>query len=40
MSRLFYSSPSSWILRVMVLRPMPSFWAASMRRPRVQFSAV
>ena len=31
---------SSWILRVMVLRPMPSFWAASMRRPRVLASAV
>ena len=29
------SSPSSWILRVIVLRPMPSFCAASMRRPRV-----
>ena len=29
------SSPSSWILRVMVLRPMPSFCAASMRRPPV-----
>jgi two-component system, NtrC family, nitrogen regulation response regulator GlnG len=33
-------SPSSWILRVMVLRPMPSFCAASMRRPRVISSAV
>jgi hypothetical protein len=30
------SRPSSWILRVMVLRPMPSRWAASMRRPRVR----
>ena len=38
-SRL-HSSPSSWILRVMVLRPMPSFCAASMRRPRVLASAV
>ena len=34
------SMPSSWILRVMVLHPMPSFWAASMRRPRVISSAV
>ena len=34
------SRPSSWILRVIVLRPMPSFCAASMRRPRVSASAV
>src|SRR5205807_2542720 len=31
--------PSSWILRVMVLRPMPSRVAASMRRPPVRRSA-
>ena len=36
----YSSSPSSWILRVIVLRPMPSFCAASMRRPRVISSAV
>jgi hypothetical protein len=35
-----HSRLSSWIFRVMVLRPMPSFWAASMRRPRVLASAV
>src|SRR5512139_2451104 len=29
------SIPSSWILRVKVLRPQPSRWAASMRRPPV-----
>ena len=33
------SSPSSWILRVSVLRPMPSRCAASMRRPPVCASA-
>ena len=38
--RPYHSRPSSWILRVMVLRPMPSFCAASMRRPRVLASAV
>src|SRR3990167_7218697 len=32
---LIYSKPSSWILRVIVLRPIPSFWAASIRRPLV-----
>jgi len=35
----FLSRPSSWILRVMVLRPMPNLVAASMRRPRVLVSA-
>ena len=34
------SSPSSWILRVMVLRPMPRRCAASMRRPWVATRAV
>ena len=32
--------PSSWILRVSVLRPMPSRFAASMRRPPVCASAL
>jgi hypothetical protein len=32
---LALSSPSSWILRVIVLRPMPSACAASIRRPPV-----
>ena len=31
--------PSSWILRVIVFRPMPSRFAASMRRPPVRASA-
>lgn len=33
------SSPSSWILRVSVLRPMPNSCAASARRPPVTASA-
>jgi hypothetical protein len=32
--------PNSWILRVMVLRPMPRRCAASMRRPLVAAKAV
>lgn len=39
MSKRQSSKPSSWILRVMVLRPMPSFCAASTRRPPVAAKA-
>ena len=37
---ILHSRFSSCILRVIVLRPMPSLWAASIRRPRVLVSAV